>query len=51
MHLGTCYFPEHWPRERWAQDAAMMAEIGIDRLGNAVFTFDYGFGSVTWEKR
>jgi beta-galactosidase len=27
--LGVCYYPEHWPVERWEEDAARMAEIGI----------------------
>lgn len=27
--LGVCYYPEHWPEERWAVDAAMMSEAGI----------------------
>lgn len=27
--LGVCYYPEHWPRERWRDDAARMVEIGI----------------------
>lgn len=27
--LGTCYYPEHWPREMWAQDARRMAETGL----------------------
>ncbi|MFV2053205.1 beta-galactosidase [Aliiroseovarius sp. YM-037] len=27
--LGVCYYPEHWPEERWAQDAAQMVEIGL----------------------
>lgn len=27
--LGVCYYPEHWPQEVWADDAAHMAEIGI----------------------
>ena len=27
--LGVCYYPEHWPEERWQIDAAQMAEIGI----------------------
>jgi beta-galactosidase len=33
--LGVCYYPEHWPRERWETDAAQMAEIGISyvRIG------------------
>jgi beta-galactosidase len=33
--LGVCYYPEHWPVERWETDAAQMAEIGIQyvRIG------------------
>ncbi len=33
--LGVCYYPEHWPEDRWPQDARMMAEAGIDfvRIG------------------
>lgn len=27
--LGVCYYPEHWPQEIWAEDAARMAEAGI----------------------
>ncbi len=27
--LGTCYYPEHWPREIWEEDAARMAAAGI----------------------
>ena len=27
--LGVCYYPEHWPRERWAEDARRMRECGI----------------------
>lgn len=29
MKLGCCYFPEHWPRELWAQDARRMADMGL----------------------
>lgn len=29
MQLGVCYYPEHWPRERWAQDARDMVDAGI----------------------
>ena len=32
MKLGCCYFPEHWPREIWADDARRMAEIGLARI-------------------
>ncbi|MEM8569642.1 MAG: beta-galactosidase [Pseudomonadota bacterium] len=27
--LGTCYYPEHWPREIWEDDARRMAEAGL----------------------
>lgn len=27
--LGTCYYPEHWPKEMWGQDAKRMAEAGL----------------------
>ncbi|MDQ2694630.1 MAG: beta-galactosidase [Pseudomonadota bacterium] len=29
MHLGVCYYPEHWPREKWPDDATRMRELGI----------------------
>lgn len=33
--LGVCYYPEQWPEEMWARDAARMAEIGLSyvRIG------------------
>ncbi|RIH89832.1 beta-galactosidase [Calidithermus roseus] len=33
--LGVCYYPEHWPRERWAEDARRMRELGLSyvRIG------------------
>ncbi|MCO6187674.1 beta-galactosidase [Rhizobium sp. L1K21] len=30
--LGVCYYPEHWPEERWETDARMMAEAGISHV-------------------
>ena len=27
--LGTCYYPEHWPEEIWANDACRMAAVGL----------------------
>ncbi len=32
MTLGVCYYPDHWPRERWADDARAMRELGITRV-------------------
>ncbi len=33
--LGVCYYPEHWPEEMWARDAARMVDAGISlvRIG------------------
>ncbi len=32
MHLGVCYYPEHWPEDWWADDARRMADIGLTRV-------------------
>lgn len=32
MKLGVCYYPEHWPKAWWGDDARRMAEIGIKRV-------------------
>lgn len=29
MKTGVCYYPEHWPRERWQLDAALMQQLGL----------------------
>ncbi len=33
--LGVCYYPEHWPEERWETDASQMAATGLSwvRIG------------------
>ncbi len=33
---GVVYYPEYWPRSRWARDAQLMAEAGLNtvRLGD-----------------
>ena len=35
MHLGVCYYPEHWPEAQWADDAHRMVEAGLSwvRIG------------------
>jgi len=35
MKLGVCYYPEHWPMDRWAIDAKMMRSMGLEivRIG------------------
>lgn len=39
MSIGVCYFPEHWPRERWETDARQMAEAGIEYVRLAEFSW------------
>ena len=33
--LGVCYYPEHWPKSFWKEDAKRMAESGLSwvRIG------------------
>jgi len=35
MKTGVCYYPEHWPESRWADDAAHMKRLGLSvvRIG------------------
>ena len=35
IRFGVDYYPEHWPRERWEQDANLMQKMGIQvvRMG------------------
>ncbi len=35
MKFGVCYYPEHWPEARWATDARLMGEAGLEivRIG------------------
>lgn len=32
MKLGCCYYPEHWPEDMWADDAARMVDIGLSQV-------------------
>ncbi|NIA67964.1 beta-galactosidase [Pelagibius litoralis] len=51
--LGVCYYPEHWPENVWADDAAAMAALGITyvRIGEFAWSlmeprrdaFDWGW--------
>ncbi len=53
MKLGTCYFPEHWPEEIWADDARRMRDMGLSlvRIGEFAWSriepeagrFDWGW--------
>jgi beta-galactosidase len=41
MHrtLGVCYYPEHWPEDQWARDAALMVETGLSWVRIAEFAW------------
>ncbi|WP_222912923.1 beta-galactosidase [Natrinema sp. SYSU A 869] len=39
MSIGVCYFPEHWPRERWETDIQQMANAGIEYVRMAEFSW------------
>ncbi|GLU31366.1 beta-galactosidase [Trinickia caryophylli] len=39
MHLGVCYYPEQWPRDKWKSDAKRMAALGITRVRIAEFAW------------
>ena len=30
LFFGVDYYPEHWPEERWPEDARLMAEAGLN---------------------
>ena len=30
--LGTCYYPEHWPKAVWPEDAKRMADLGLSYI-------------------
>ncbi len=35
LHVGSAYYPEHWPEDRWPEDVRLMREAGftVARLG------------------
>ena len=39
MLLGTPYYPEHWPEDRWETDARLMQEAGITRVRMGEFAW------------
>ncbi|AGB38905.1 beta-galactosidase [Natronococcus occultus] len=39
MTIGVCYFPEHWPRERWETDIEAMADAGFEYVRMAEFSW------------
>lgn len=52
MRLGVCYYPEQWPRERWADDARAMREMGLSTVRIAEFAWsrmEPSEGRFDWE--
>lgn len=52
MKLGVCYYPEHWPEARWAEDAALMKAAGLTYVRIAEFAWtalEPAEGQFTWE--
>jgi len=39
MTIGVCYFPEHWPRERWERDVEQMASAGLEYVRMGEFSW------------
>jgi beta-galactosidase len=39
VKLGVCYYPEHWPQDRWAEDARRMVEMGLSWVRIAEFAW------------
>lgn len=39
MTAGVCYYPEHWPRELWAEDLERMKQAGISVVRVAEFAW------------
>ena len=39
VHYGVDYYPEHWPEERWEEDARLMQEAGFNVVRLAEFAW------------
>lgn len=50
--LGTCYYPEHWPEDIWADDAKRMVETGLQwvRIGEFAWSrIEPSEGKFDWD--
>ena len=50
--LGVCYYPEHWPMDQWAEDAAQMVATGLTwvRIGEFGWSrMEPNPGTFTWD--
>jgi beta-galactosidase len=41
FYFGVDYYPEHWPEDRWPEDARLMAEAGINLVRMAEFAWSF----------
>lgn len=41
IYIGTGYYPDHWPRERWPKDIELMKEAGIKILRLAELSWSF----------
>lgn len=51
MRIGVCYYPEHWDRRLWNDDARRMADIGIEvvRIGEFAWSkIEPSAGAYEW---
>ena len=39
MYYGVDYYPEHWPKERWVEDARLMQAANINVVRMAEFAW------------
>ena len=39
LHLGTAFYPEHWPETRWPEDIRLMREAGLTVVRLAEFAW------------
>jgi len=39
MRIGVDYYPEHWDRSMWENDARLMQEVGVDLIRMAEFAW------------
>jgi len=41
FYFGVDYYPEHWPEDRWPEDARLMAEADINLVRMAEFAWSF----------
>ena len=39
LYLGSAYYPEHWPEERWSEDIRLMKEANLNVARLAEFAW------------